>query len=166
MQCKHIEHLVMDSYERKLSEEELSFIQQHIERCSRCARFQDSLEKIRTGLRTIPHPVPSPTLLERTRKSLVEDMKTRSGSLSWKNTMPSITPVPKIIWVALLMLIALTVVVITSVFKDIVWDETLPFSAAAVLTLVLQNAAMLIFAPILLRRQRWKRSGFRRISLP
>lgn len=165
MQCKHIEHLVLDSNERELSEKELICIQQHIELCSRCAHFQDSLEKIRAGLRTLPFPVPSPELLEKTRKSLVEEMQVKSGSPNRKYTRLSIDPVPKIIWAALLMLIMLTVFVIISVFNDLKWDETLPFSAAAVLTLVLQNAAMLIFAPILLRRHQGKRSSFGRVSL-
>lgn len=165
MQCKHIEHLVMDSSERKLSEKELSCIQQHIEQCSRCARFQDSLEKIRTGLRTLPFPVPSPELLEKTRKSLVEEIQTRSSSPHRKNTRHSIVPVPKIIWAALLALIVLTVLVMIPILKDLKWDEPWSFPTAAILTLILQNAAMLILAPILLRRHRWKKSEFGRVSL-
>jgi hypothetical protein len=165
MQCKHIEHLVMDSYERELNEKELSCMQQHIERCSRCARFQDSLEKIRTGLGALPLPVPSPELLEKTRKSLVGEIPAKIGSPNKEFARVSIDPIPKIIWAALLALILLTVLVIISVLDDLKWNQTLPFSAAAVLTLVLQNAVMLVIAPVLLRRHRWKKSGFGRVSL-
>lgn len=164
MPCKDIKHLIIDSSEKQLQPQEMNTIQEHIKRCSTCARFQDDLEKIRTGLRTSLSPTPSDELWEKTRARCVKEMQTRDMSPNRKAIkLPGDSP-PKIIWIALLSLIILTVLVMIHILKDFNWDGTLSFPAAVVLTLILQNTAMLIFSPILLRRCRGEKSGFRRMS--
>lgn len=68
MRCKDIERLIIDSSDEDLSLEELSTKEKHIARCALCASFQDDLEKIRMGVKTIPQPILPPDLAQKTRR--------------------------------------------------------------------------------------------------
>jgi hypothetical protein len=74
-------------------------------------------------------------------------------------THPS--PVPWIIWVALVSLIVLTAFLLVSLFKDIRLSQPLSFEGAFVLAVILQNAVMLFFAPVIIRKYYSQRKSFR-----
>ncbi len=152
MRCKDIEHLIIESSDEDLSLEELSTIEKHIARCALCARFQDDLEKIRMGVKTIPQPILPPDLAQNTRRRCQAEISRRPAAAKKIARLIPSDSVPKYVWAALLPLILLTVLVIAPTLKEIRLDQTLTFASAAALTIIIQNAVMLLFAPILIRR--------------
>lgn len=165
MRCKDIERLIIDSSDKDLSQEELSTIEKHIARCALCARFQDDLEKIRTGVKTMSQPVLPPDLAQKTRRRCQAEISRRPAAASKIAKLIPSDPIPKYVWAVLLPLILLTVFVLAPTLKEIRLDQTLTFASAAALTIIIQNAVMLLFAPILIRRRRWKNQDIRGIPM-
>ncbi len=165
MRCKDIEHLIIESSDEDLSLEELSTIEKHIAYCALCARFQDELEKIRIGVKTIPQPILPPDLAQKTRLRCQAEMNQRPAAASKIARLIPSDPIPKYVWAALLPLILLTVFVLAPTLKEIRLDQTLTFTSATALTIIIQNAVMLLFAPILIRRRRWKNQDIRGIPM-
>jgi hypothetical protein len=165
MRCKDIERLIIDSSDENLSSEELRTIEKHVARCALCARFQEDLEKIRMGVKTIPQPVLPPDLAQKTRhRCLAELSQQPAVATKIAKLIPS-DPIPKYVWAALLPLILLTVLVIAPIFKEIRLDQTLKFTSVVALTIIIQNAVMLLFAPILIRRRHGKKQDIRGIPM-
>ncbi|NIO49185.1 MAG: hypothetical protein GTN73_07095 [Candidatus Aminicenantes bacterium] len=156
MRCKDIERLIIDSSEEDLSQEELTAIETHVVRCALCARFRDDLEKIRTGIKVMPQPVISPDLAQKIRLRIHTEMGREPAATTKTDQLTPSEPIPKYVWVALLPLIILTVILIVPIFKEIRLDQTLTFKSVVALTIIIQNAVMLLFAPILIRRYRGK----------
>ncbi len=165
MRCKDIERLIIDSSDKDLSLEELSTIEKHIARCALCAHFQDDLEKIRIGVKTMPQPVLPPDLAQKTRLRCQAEISRRPAAAKKIARLIPSDSVPKYVWATLLPLILLTVFVIAPTLKEIRLDQTLTFASAAALTIIIQNAVMLLFAPILIRRRRWKKQDIRGIPM-
>ena len=165
MRCKDIERLIIDSSDEDLSQEELRTIEKHVARCALCARFQDDLEKIRMGVKTIPQPVLPPDLAQKTRLRCQAEMSQQPPAATKIAKLIPSEPIPKYVWAALLPLILLTVFVIVPVFKEIRLDQTLTFTSVVALTIIIQNAVMLLFAPILIRRRHRKKQDIRGIPM-
>ena len=165
MRCKDIERLIIDSSDKDLSQEELSAIEKHVARCALCARFQDDLEKIRMGVKTMPQPVLPPDLAQKTRLRCQAEISRRPAAATKTAKLIPFDPIPKYVWAVLLPLILLTVFVLAPTLKEIRLDQTLTFASAAALTIIIQNAVMLLFAPILIRRRRWKNQDIRGIPM-
>ena len=163
MRCKDIERLIIDSSEEDLSPEELSAIEKHVARCELCARFRDDLEKVRTGIKTMPQPVLRPDLAQKTRLRCLAEMDREPGAATKIARLTPSEPVPKYVWAALFPLIFFTVILIVPVFKEIRLDQTLTFASVVALTIIIQNAVMLLFAPILIRRYQWKKQNIRSV---
>ncbi len=165
MRCKDIELLIIDSSDEDLSLEELSAIEKHVAHCALCARFRDDLKDIRMGIKTMPQPVLPPDLAQKTRLRCQAEMSQQpAAAKKTAKLIPSDT-IPKYVWAALLPLILLTVLVIVPIFKEIRLDQTLKFTSAAALTIIIQNAVMLLFAPILIRRRHGKKQDIRGIQM-
>ncbi len=161
MRCKNIERLIIASWDEDLSPEELKAIEQHVGRCAHCARFREELGKIRTGIKAMPTPELSPDLAENTRLRCYAEMKKQQEAARERRSSRTLSrPIPVYVWATLFVLTLLTMVVILPVVKEIKFDQTLSFKAAAVLTLIIQNAVMLFFAPILIRKYRSNREYF------
>jgi predicted anti-sigma-YlaC factor YlaD len=160
MKCQDIERLVIDSSEEDLNEEQRKRIEKHLARCPRCRKFQKDLEKIRAYLEEINPLSPSVEVESRTRhlchvqmgKSLSPEEKT-----STRTHKPAI---PIYIWVALVSLTVLTLILTLPLITGITSGQPLPLPLVGVLVLVIQNAVMLCFSPILLRKYRMKNQGF------
>ena len=157
MQCKDIERLIIVSSEEELSPEELKIMERHLEHCAHCTRLRDDLEKIRLGITTMPKPVLPADLAQKTRQKCLDEIRMQPAPAKRVFSRIRSYPVPIYVWVALVPLIIFTVLLIAPVIKEISLDESLTFESAAALTLLIQNAAMLFFAPILIRRYRSKR---------
>jgi len=161
MRCKDIERLIIASSDEDLSSEELKAIEQHVGRCEHCARFQGELGKIRTGIKAMPMPELSADIAENTRLRCYAEMKKQRKAALEKRSSPALSrPIPVYVWATLFVLTLLTMVITFPVIGEIRFDQTLTFKAAAVLTLIIQNAVMLFFAPILIRKYRSKRENF------
>ncbi len=161
MRCKDIERLIIDSSDEDLSSEELSAIEKHITHCALCACFRDDLEKIRMGVKTMPQPVLPPDLAQKTRLRCQAEMSRRPAAATKIAKLIPPDPIPKYVWAVLLPLILLTVFVIAPTLKEIRLDQTLTFASVVAFTIIIQNAVMLLFAPILIRRRRWKKQDIR-----
>jgi anti-sigma factor RsiW len=159
MQCKDIERLIIVSSEEELTPEVLKITEQHLERCAHCARLRDELEKIRLGITTMPKPLLPPDLAQKTRQRCLDEMRLQPAPAKRVFSRIRSYPIPKYVWASLIPLVILTVLLIAPVIKEIRWDESLTFESAAALALLIQNAAMLFFAPILIRRYRSKREN-------
>lgn len=160
MRCKDIERLIIDSSDEELNLEELKTIEKHVAHCAQCARFKDELEKIQISIKKMPSPVPEPDLVQRTRERCYAEMSPQQAKDTRITPPLALHPVPKSIWAALISLILLTVLFITPAFKETIEEQTLSFSSLVILTLIIQNAVMLVLTPILLRRYRWKKQNF------
>jgi hypothetical protein len=62
--------------------------------------------------------------------------------------------IPKLIWAAIASLILITGFLLLPLIRDIELEQTFSFPAVVVLFLIIQNAAMLFFTPIVLRKFR------------
>ncbi len=165
MRCKDIERLIIESSDEDLSLEELSAIEKHVACCALCARFQDEFEKIRMGVKTMPQPILPPDLAQKTRLRCQAEISQQPAAVTKIAKLIPSDPIPKYVWAVLLPLILLTVLVIVPIFKEIRLDQTLTFASAVALTIIIQNAVMLLFAPILIRRRRWKNQDIRGIPM-
>lgn len=159
MQCKDIERLIIVSSKEELSPEESQAVEQHLEHCAHCARLRDDLEKIRLGITTMPKPVLPPDLAQKTRQRCLDEMRLQPASAKKVFSRIRSYPIPIYVWAAFVLLIIFTVLLVAPVIKEIRLDESLTFESAAALTLLIQNAAMLFFAPILIRRYRAQRKN-------
>jgi len=152
MKCKDIERLVIDFKEDELSYEELSAVKEHVERCSECASLRDDWRKIRVYLERRRRPVLSEELARRTQSACQVELS--SIPLSKEKTIGRnhLWSIPKAVWGALFSLVVLTAILIFVLLED--FNLKLPLSpqAVVVLTLTIQNAGMLFFAPILIRK--------------
>jgi len=154
MRCKDIERLIIDEPDRTLSRQELNAIEQHVTRCSSCARFLEELHRIRNGFKTLTCPDPPEELLRRTESLCYAEMEAIRVSDSGVIQRTPPRSVPKIIWVALFALVLLTGILIISLLPDFEIEESLSLKTVLIFTLLVQNAAMLFFAPVLIQKLR------------
>ncbi len=159
MQCKDIERLIIISSEEELSPEESKAVAQHLEHCAHCARLRDDLEKIRLGIITMPKPMLPSDLAQKTRERCLDEMRLQPAPSKRVFSRLSSYAVPIYVWAALIPLVILTVLLVAPVIKEIRLGESLAFESAAALTLLIQNAVMLFFAPILIRKYRSQRKN-------
>ena len=160
MRCKDIERLIIDGLDRTLSRQELNEIEQHVIRCPSCARFQEDLHKIRNGLKSLPCPDPSEELVNKTKSLCSTEME--AMRVPYSSAIQGARPkaVPKIIWAAMCALVVLTGILIISLLPlGFEIEESLSPKTALIFTLIVQNAAMLFFAPILIQKFRFPKNG-------
>lgn len=156
MRCKNIERLIMASSDEELSPEEIKAVEEHLAGCTHCAQLRDDLKKIWMGVKSMPKPVLPPDLVEKTRQVCYSEWKKQSeAAKSALRVSPS--PIPIYVWAVLIVLTVLTMFITIPVISEIKLDEPLTFKSAAVLALIIQNAVMLFFAPILIRKYRSKK---------
>lgn len=163
MKCKDIERLIIYSSEEDLSSEELSEIEHHVSECSRCVRFREDLGKIRLCLEEMTILNPPTELAKQTQLMCHAKMKTLPVHAKRNATQALLTRIPKPIWIALFSLVALTLIGTFSLVEDFKIGQPLSFQTTAFLFLMIQNAAMLFFAPILIRKYRVKNQDLRAV---
>lgn len=158
MKCKDIERLIIDSSEEELTKEELFKIEQHVSGCAKCARFQEDLNKIRVHIKKMPALSPSAELVEKTQALCHAELNARKAPGAGLDRKTRSASMPRYMWAALPALIILTTVIIFPLLKD--FKLTQSFRSIMALTLIVQNAVMLCFAPILIRKFRLKKQDF------
>lgn len=161
MKCKDIELLIVGSVEKDLSEEELLRIEQHVSQCEQCQRFEEDLKNIRIALKKIKMPAPSPELTRKTLALCHSKLSTRHPANKKAARQIRSSPIPLLIWVAFVSLIALTVILALPLLRGLQLTQTLSLPIVVVLAIMIQNAVMLCFAPLLLRRYRSENQGLR-----
>jgi hypothetical protein len=138
MKCKDVEHLLLDYSWDDLGRDQTEKMHQHISCCASCARFEDDLKKIRMHLQEVQPPFPSIEFLERTRKLCHARLNNPS--------------IPRYIWAALTVLLGLTGVLMLPLGRELFQGQSLSVPSVGMLILMIQNLAMLVFAPVLIHR--------------
>lgn len=154
MRCKDIERLIVDASEGGLSKEEIRSIEDHVSSCVKCARLQEELEGIRVCLRNSSRPILSDELIQKTRELCYAEMDSLRRAPQKSEHRTSSHPIPKLIWAAISSLIVITAFLLLPFIRDIEMEQTFSFPAVVVIFLIIQNAAMLFFTPVILRKFR------------
>lgn len=151
----------MDFKEEELSAEELAEVEEHVERCVRCASLKSDLGKIRVYLKRMPQPVLSSELAARTQSMCQAELGSRPLSKPRTDAQNLPWRLPKLIWAALFSLIVMTSILVLVLLKE--FDLKLPLTpqTVVVLTLMVQNAGMLFLSPILIRKFSSDNKNFR-----
>jgi hypothetical protein len=153
MHCKDIEIKILGSNERKLSQNEITAIEQHLAQCAGCAQFKNDLMKLRNGLNHMPQPAPSTDVVERTIALCHQELATKEKAATGRAFKWRRFPVPKLLWIAIPVVMALTTYLMLPGLSDLA-SQASSYQSMAVLAIILQNAAMLVLAPILIKTLR------------
>ncbi len=109
-------------------------------------------------------PLTPPSELERRIRDMCqEELSSRLAAEKQRVSLTHPSHVPWIIWVALVSLIVLTALLLVSLFKNIGLNQPLSFGDAFILAVILQNAVMLFFAPVIIRKYQTQSRSFRLI---
>ncbi len=154
MRCKNIERLIIDASESDLSQEELRAIEDHVSSCAKCAHFQEELEGVLVCLRNSSRPVLPDELVEKTRELCFAEMESLRGAPQKSDRRIRNHSIPKLVWAAIASLILITGFLLLPLIRDLELEKTFSFPAVVVLFLIIQNAAMLFFTPVILRKFR------------
>ncbi|NIM89774.1 MAG: hypothetical protein GTO17_02375 [Candidatus Aminicenantes bacterium] len=163
MRCQDIERLIIEYSERKLSQEELGAIEEHLAQCTACTCFEKDFKNIRISLQKMSPLTPPSELERRIRDMCQEELSSRLAAEKQRVSLTHPSHVPWIIWVALVSLIVLTALLLVSLFKNIGLNQPLSFGDAFILAVILQNAVMLFFAPVIIRKYQTQSRSFRLI---
>lgn len=154
MRCQDIERLIIDASERGLSQEEIRAIEDHTSSCAKCARFREELASIRACLRNSSRPALPDEFARKTQELCYAEMEPLRGAAQKLEPRIRNHSIPKLIWASLFSLIVITGFLLLPLIRDIELEKTFSFPAVVVLFLIIQNAAMLFFAPVILRKFR------------
>lgn len=153
MRCQDFERLILEAGERKLSPEERLASERHLVQCPACAGFRDSWEDLHLSLQKAASPLP-PALERKVRLACHEELGAGSLQRARSRRARAGVHVPWPIWVALAVLTALTAAFLVPGVGEFLRDQKFTLEAVLVLGIILQNALMLFFAPVILRRRR------------
>jgi anti-sigma factor RsiW len=159
MRCQDIERLILDADERELSQEERRSIEQHLDQCAACGSFRDLWEDLQASFQKAPAPGLPSGLEERVRLACHEELSSRLQRRTRRARSTTSAAVPWPIWAALAVLTVLTAVFLVPGIEEFLQNQKATLEAVLVLGLILQNALMLFFAPVIIRRRRVSRAG-------
>ncbi len=108
--------------------------------------FKKDLEFIRTHLKKMQKPEPSYDLVEKTRNLCHQKLLSRS--------LPS--TVPKSIWIAFALTVIIIGVLMLPFTKSLKLGQPFTLQNAGILILIAQNACILFFTPVIIRKFRQK----------
>ena len=154
MRCKDIERLIVDASEGGLNQVEIKVVKEHISSCEKCARLYEELEGIRVCLRNSSKPVLPDSLIQKTQALCNREMESLRGAPQRSERRIRNHSIPKLIWAAIASLIVITGFLLLPLIRDIELEKTFSFPAIVVLFLIIQNAAMLFFTPVILQKFR------------
>jgi len=155
MRCQDIERLILEAEERELSREERLAIDEHLPRCSECASFKDFRKELRLSLQNVPVQRLPSELENRVRLICHSELNSKAlGQLRLSRSRKS-TRVPWMIWASLVVLTFLTIDFLIPRIEEFWQNQKFTLETVLVLILMLQNALMLFFAPIIIRRPRY-----------
>ena len=160
MKCKDIERKIIESSEGLQDSEPLNAIQLHVEHCPKCSHLKEDVESLRILLQRRAEPV-LPEDLDKTtyQKCLseIQSLQKNTQKVKFRQQMQSIPIHMKVAFISLLVVMGIW---IFSFLKDFGsgGGETLSMPIIFGLFLIIQNAMMLLFTPLLIRRFRSKKN--------
>jgi predicted anti-sigma-YlaC factor YlaD len=149
LKCRDIERLMLEGEDRTFPPGEKGLVEEHLRACARCRGFAADRALVRAELAGVRWPAPPAELVLRTRRTLRD-----AGAAA----APA---VPAWVLVALAVVTIVTGVGLAVALADVTPDMALadmPIGAVAALFIIVQNALMLFFAPVVLRTARSRRS--------
>lgn len=153
MQCQDVERLMLESSGRELTREEKRLLSEHLESCPDCTAFR----AFRTGLRSSWTDVPAPdldgALVEKVRRRCHDEIRLKSPLRS--------AVVPLSIWVAFGVLTVITLGFFIPQILDFFTTKEFTPALGFMLVILLQNAVMLFFAPVIMRHGRVDHGNWR-----
>jgi predicted anti-sigma-YlaC factor YlaD len=149
MRCQDIERLILEAEERELSREERIAVDDHLNHCAECAGFRDFQKELRLSLQNVPAQRLSSELDNKVRLICHTELRRESTGVPW------------VIWAALVVLTLLTIDFLIPRIERFWQDQKITLETALVLVLLLQNALMLFFAPVIMRGKRVSQESLR-----
>lgn len=166
MKCKDIQHKIIAASGGLQDSEQFKAIHLHVENCSKCSHLKEDVESLRVLLQRRSEPVLPEDLDKKTYqmcKSEIHSLQNNLQSTSFRKHLESIPVHMKVVFVSLLVVM---VVWMFSFFKDFgIEGEGLSLPAIIGLFLIIQNAVMLLFSPLLIHRFRSKKLNTQYIQL-
>jgi hypothetical protein len=149
--CRDVERLILEGEDRELAEGPRRLVEDHQRACAACQAFAADRAVIRAEVGAIRWPAPPDRLIRETRRTILEAKPERStaGLPTWVLVTMAVMTVVTGLWLA----VALANVTPEMTLADV------PIEALAAVFVVIQNALMLFFAPVLLRTVRSRRSA-------
>jgi anti-sigma factor RsiW len=147
--CRDFERLIIEGEDRALSIGERRLVEDHLPGCGRCRGFAADRAVIRKEIAAIRWPEASDELVTRTRRRLHEQ-----GAA----TEPA--AIPGWVFVSLAIVAIVTGLWLALSLADVTPDMTLadlPVAGLAAIFIIVQNALMLLLAPVVLRTFRAQR---------
>lgn len=150
MKCKDIE--------RKIIASSGGFLD-HVEHCSKCSHLKEDVESLRSLLQQRPNLVLPEDLDKKTYQkcqSEIQSLQKNTQKVKLRQPLQSIPIYMKVVFIFLLVVM---VIWFFSFFEDfgIGGGESLSMPTIFGMFLIIQNAMMLLFAPLLIRRFRTKK---------
>jgi hypothetical protein len=150
LSCRDVERLTLAGEDRELSAGERSLVDDHRRDCGRCRAFAADRITIRAEAAALGWPAPPDALVRKTRRRLLE---------SAADAGPA--PLPAWVLIAMALVAVATGLWLAVSLAGVTPDMTLAdlsLSGVAAVLLIIQNALMLLFAPVVLRKVR-RRGG-------
>ena len=146
MNCKKTQRILLDRKEDNVSNHVREMAEDHLRGCSDCGRFEREIVELRQWLDEDPGPCLPQSL----------DMATLRRCRQILTPRSPLSRIPKPIWAALFALTLLTVVFVAPVISDAATTGRLFALSGSPhwIFLIIQNALMLFFSPLLIRRLR------------
>ncbi len=159
MKCKDIERLVIASSDKLPDSKQLHAIHLHVEHCIKCSRLKEDVESLRSLLQQRTNLALPEELDKKTYqmcKNEIQSLQKNAHGTSFRQHMQTI---PLHMKIAFISLPVVMVIWVFSFIEDIGTGggEFLSMPTIFCLFLIIQNAMMLLFAPLLIRRFRTKK---------
>jgi hypothetical protein len=149
--CRDVERLVIAGEDRRLSAGDRDLAADHLRACARCRAFAEDRRAMREEAGALRWPAPPQALVRETRRLMLESgAETRPTALpAWVLVTLALVAVATGIWLA----VSLAGVTPETNLAD------LPVAGLAALFIIVQNALMLLLAPVVLRKVRARRGA-------
>jgi len=157
MKCKDIKRMVIASSDGLQDSEELKVVRQHFENCTKCSHLKEDVESLRSLVHHQPNLVLPEELDKKTYQMCKSEIKTLQQNTQRFNFRRHFQSIPMHMKVVFISLLVGVVFWMFSFFEGFGLEgESLSLPAIIGLFLIIQNAVMLLFSPLLIRRFRSK----------
>jgi len=162
MRCQDFERLMLESRDRDLLREERLALEEHLESCPGCTSFRSFWGDLKSCLREATGPALPAEVSENVRLRCHAEIESLSRPLAARDSGRGPASIPGPILAALLVLTGLTAIFLIPAIEEFRQAQKVTVETVLVFMVVLQNALMLFFAPVLMRRSRFSSFDFRR----
>lgn len=152
MKCKQCRSLILGQGERNMTDRESLMLTEHLSRCPECLGFKNERQVLVGLIKARGAPELSPELERKTREKCHLALRATGTTKESTGTPAGWFGIPRGILVSLFVLVAITLVLILTGFGEFPNGNALSPGDLLTLMLVLQNAVMLLFSPVLFRK--------------